>query len=82
MTKLPPDPEEMNDARADWAATALQCFQEETGSEDDTALIDLLCDLMHWCDRNDGDFDQSLQLARMHYDAETSPEHDNAEEED
>jgi hypothetical protein len=73
MTKLPPDPEEMNDARASWAAAALHCFQRKTGSEDDTALIDLLCDLMHWCDRNDGDFEQALQLARMHYEAETSP---------
>ena len=73
MSNLPPDPEEMNDARAAWAATALRRFQEETGTDDETALTDLLCDLMHWCDRNGGDFDSSLAAARMHYEAETMP---------
>lgn len=73
MIKLPPDPEEMNDARTSWAQAALRSFQQETGSEDDTALVDLLCDLMHWCDRNAVDFEQCLQLARLHYEAETSP---------
>jgi hypothetical protein len=75
MTKpLPPDPEEMNDDRALWAAVALHRFQQETGTDDETALGDLLCDLMHWCDRNDSDFDASLSTARMHYEAETAPE--------
>jgi hypothetical protein len=76
MTALPPDPEEMNDARASRAAVALCRFQQETGSDDDTALVDLLCDLMHWCDRGGADFDGALQDARMHYEAETSPEPD------
>lgn len=76
MTELPPDPDEMNDARASWAAAALLRFQEETGSEDETALTDLLCDLMHWCDRNGDEFERALQHARTHYEAETSPELD------
>jgi hypothetical protein len=70
---LPPDPEGLNGNRAHWAAAALRCFQGETGA-DDEALGDLLCDLMHWCDRNSSDFDAALSAARMHYEAETSPE--------
>ena len=71
---LPPDPEGLNDNRARWAAAALHCFQRETGTDDEDALPDLLADLMHWCDRNSSDFDAALSTARMHYDAETSPE--------
>lgn len=72
MTKLlPPDPEEMNAERADWAAAALCQFECATGTDYDDALADLLCDLMHWCDRNDFDFDAAMSIARMHYDAET-----------
>jgi len=75
MTKrLPPDPENMNDDRAEWAAASLRHFQCTTGADYDDALTDLLCDLMHWSDRNDFDFDAALSRARMHYDAETSPE--------
>jgi len=74
MTTLPPDPEEMNDPRSAWAASALHAFQRETGTDDQDALGDLLCDLMHWCDRNDADFENALRAARMHYEAETMPE--------
>jgi len=49
---LPPHPENMNDHRVKWAAAALRCFQRETGTDNEDALTDLLCDLMHWCDRN------------------------------
>jgi len=75
MTKiLPPDPEHMNDRRAEWAAEALRGFQCETGTDNDHAMTDLLCDLMHWCDRHNSDFDAALSTARMHYEAETAPE--------
>jgi hypothetical protein len=72
---LPADPEDMNDDRAQWAAVALREFQRATGTEDDDALSDLLCDLMHWCDRNDCEFEAALSRARMHYDAEITSEH-------
>jgi len=72
--RLPPDPEEMNDDRADWAAAALSAFQAQTGSDLGDAVSDLLCDLMHWCDRNGISFRKELERARWHYDAETSPE--------
>jgi hypothetical protein len=45
---LPPDPEEKNEERAAWAVKA---SQDATGSDDETAIGDLLADLMHLCDR-------------------------------
>lgn len=72
MTKtLPPDPEGMNDDRAKWAAAALRHFQRKTGTDTHDAPSDLICDLMHWCDRTGFDFDDTLARARMHYEAET-----------
>lgn len=73
MTQLPPDPENMNDARAARAAAALQHFQIATCADDQDAVRDLLCDLMHWCDRNGFDFQHELDRARLHYEAETMP---------
>ena len=71
---LPPDPESMNNDRAEWAATALRQFQSATGSDFEDALADLLGDLMHWADRNAVIFDDELSRARMHYEAETAAE--------
>ena len=71
---LPPDPEEMNDHRAELAEASLRHFQCWCGSDHEDALSDLLCDLMHWCDRNDFSFEAELSRARTHYEAETSPE--------
>jgi len=72
-TDLPLDPEQMNDDRAEWAAAALRHFQCITGADYDDALGDLLCDLIHWSDRNEFDFDAALLRARLHYAAETTP---------
>src|SRR5260370_10223485 len=68
---LPPDPEGMNNGRAEWAAAALRHFQCTTFED---ALADLLGDLMHWCDRNAVNFEDELSRARMHYEAETTAE--------
>jgi hypothetical protein len=70
MTTLPPDPDQMNDARAQWAGGALDRFQEITGTDEDMALPDLLCDLRHWCDRNGVNFDGANEHGRQHYLAE------------
>jgi hypothetical protein len=72
--KLPPDPEHMNDDRAAWAASALTAFMRCTGTDLEDALGDLLANLMHWCDRNNYDFDAALDRARAHYNAETTGE--------
>lgn len=71
--KLPPDPEGMNDRRAEWAGHALAAFMSQTGTDSNSAVTDLLCDLMHLADREGTDFTADLQRARLHYDAETSP---------
>ena len=71
-TKLPPDPEGMNDNRAKWARSAVRRFQRQTGTDRGTAVSDLLCDLMHFCDREGFDFRAELETATMHYKAETS----------
>ena len=72
--QLPPDPEGMNDRRAAWAGLALAAFIAATRTDWDDALSDLLADLIHWCDRNNYDFDATLERARWHYDAETGGE--------
>ena len=69
--QFPPDPEGMNDSRAEWAGAALSAFMRETGTDEEDALGDLLADLIHWCDRNKYDFDAALDRARGHYEAET-----------
>ena len=72
--RLPADPENMNGKRAQWAEAALTKFKSLTGTDDDTALYDLLADLMHWCDRHAVTFNDELDRARAHYDAETTPD--------
>ena len=70
--RLPADPEGMNDDRAAVAYSALEAFQGLTGTDPGDAVSDLLCDLMHWCDRNsDEGFDVALTRARAHYAEET-----------
>lgn len=78
MKKMVPiDPDNLNNERADWAEAALDAFalvtRMDTAGEDyETILGDLLCDLMHWCDRNGVDFDVMLDVARMGYEDETT----------
>lgn len=75
---LPPDPEGMNDVRAEWADQAMRRFAEQTNQdmefEADDILGDLLCDLMHWCDRNGVRFESYLNRAESHYEEETQEE--------
>lgn len=70
--QLPPDPEGMNENRAVLAGKALNAFIAASGADEEDVVGDLLIDLMHWCDRNNHDFDLALDRARSHYDAETS----------
>ena len=55
---LPPDPEELNDARAMWAEAALRTFADVSGLDIeadgwDTAICNLVADLRHLADRHD-----------------------------
>lgn len=38
--------------------------------EDLSAVADLLADLLHYCDAEDVEFDDALDTARMHHEAE------------
>jgi hypothetical protein len=64
--------EPTNQDRAEWAAGAIRHFQCATGTNWEDAVADLLCDLMHFCDRESFDFGKELDRARMHYQAETT----------
>jgi hypothetical protein len=70
--ELPTDPDERNDDRAAWAEVALAAFAAETGCDRAEALPDLLCDLMHQCDRTGVSFAAELGRARWHYATETA----------
>lgn len=69
--KLPPDPEEMNDERSDWAQAGLDGFMTVCRTDAPDALPDLLADFGHWCDRNGEDFGALLKRAAFHYNEET-----------
>jgi hypothetical protein len=77
---IPHDPENQNDYRAKWAQATIDAFIVETHTDECDALPDLLCDLMHWADRQGTSFDYMVERARRNYAEETMP--DPAEEED
>lgn len=56
-----------NEDRASWAQAALDAFQEVTGTDDEDALADLLCDLMHWADWKKQDFKAAMSRGEGHY---------------
>jgi hypothetical protein len=65
--KLPPDLEEQNGERSNWAKTALVAFHLETGTDFGDVVCDLLCDLQHFCDRHGINFAHELDRANVHY---------------
>ena len=68
----------MNKKRAGWAAEAIDTFQETTQTDDEDRMSDLLCDLMHYADQNDIDFERELHRARHHHNVEIE-EHEDVE---
>lgn len=46
---------------------------DTTKTDKEDALKDLLCDLMHWADRNGFSFDAELLRGRAYYADETAP---------
>lgn len=71
--KLPPDPEGANEERAATAKKAVAAFRKASGTDMCDAVADLLCDLMHLCDRDHrlGNFDDELHRAWSFYEEET-----------
>jgi flagellar hook-associated protein FlgK len=70
--KLPNDPQKRNDERALWAQIALAAFVAETSTDENTALVEFLAGVMHWCDRTGESFEAHLERARSLYREETS----------
>jgi hypothetical protein len=69
--EIEPTPDRLtNRMRAAWAEAALSVFIQHTGCDREDALGDLLCDLMHWSEQNDFDFDLALDRAQGHFEAE------------
>lgn len=69
--QLPPDPEGLNDDRAEWAGQALHHFVGITGTERDDMVADLIGNIRHWCDRNGFDFERELARGWEFYEEET-----------
>lgn len=63
----------LNDCRANNAGAALKTFIEQSDTDYPDSLGDLLCDLMHWSDRHNFDFQAAMDRARAHYETETTP---------
>lgn len=68
---------EANRDRSMWAEAAARYFADLTGldwdaDEPETAISDLLADLMHLADSLSLDFDSMIYRARNHYDEETA----------
>jgi hypothetical protein len=75
---LPPDPEGMNEQRASAAGETLAFFAMKAGELgddnglDEQNLTDLLADLAHYCDREEGlNLTAIWERARTHYEEET-----------
>jgi hypothetical protein len=60
--------------RANWADKAVIAFREQTGCDYEDSLGDLLCDLMHWANARNFDFDAALDRARVIYEEERDEE--------
>ena len=63
-----------NEVRANRATQALLEYKAEGGYPDsdsnEDCLADLLCDLMHVCDRDELDFSEAMRSAELNYEAE------------
>jgi hypothetical protein len=68
---IPPDPEDQNDDRAEWAQAAIDAFVSVCRTDPEDALSDLLSDMGHWCDRNGTTMAAEIARASSHYNDET-----------
>lgn len=53
--------------QAERARATLQQFKQLTGSDETSALADLLADLMHFCDRFGLNFERELHIAAKYH---------------
>lgn len=59
-----------NATRAGYAAEAIAVFRNTTGTDLEDVICDLICNLMHWCDLNNQNFNDELDRSRNHYEHE------------
>jgi hypothetical protein len=73
LANLPPDPDNMNDLRAQWADDALVSFERAHGEEEEFLqnAVSLLCYIGHWCDRNGFELTKVGKMAAERYSDET-----------
>jgi len=71
------DPEDMNELRRQAARAAIVAFKDATGTDEENALTDLLCNLMHLYEYTEGpirgespSFGLALDRALGHHEAE------------
>ncbi len=55
-----------------WAGESLILHQDNTNSDDEDAVADLLADLMHYCDFHRLDFKDELRRAEDNYEHDTA----------
>ena len=61
--------------RVGYAQQALELYP--FNEDPDSAIVDLLANLMHYCQANSHDFEAELKTARMHFGAENEDEGEN-----
>ncbi len=68
------DPDRMNMQRAQWGGNAIESICDDTGTDREDALSDLLADLMHWAKASQQSFRKELARACRQFAEETSEE--------
>lgn len=70
------DAKARNRERAERAATILDNYRSQVGGDDDrVCLVDLLADVLHFCNHRSGlDFDEAFGAAYVHFMAERDGE--------
>lgn len=68
----PHDPDDRNAIRDEQAYRTLLYYQQQSGTEKEYALCDLLTNLLHYAHRNGDDFARELRRACDHFVAETT----------
>jgi hypothetical protein len=63
-----------NEDRAEWAGKGVFVYRAVTGTDEESVLADLLCDLRHWADKNGQDWDEALARGDFHYESEVLEE--------
>lgn len=72
----PAEGSNMNNDRAEWAAKSVLTFMQETNTDADSAIGDLLGNLRHLCDRLGLDFEEQLAAGNNYYTDETAGDQD------